>query len=261
MDLYSQTRSIRTPFWFCIAWWWPFHGCPIIVGYVLLYWQLTLTAACWLELYHCAIVALCTMVLDPGQYISQCANEDEDTPHQSGKGGKKKNRKAIRTASSKYNVDSKWCIDRATEIANHVLQVLKLDSVRAASVLDDQLYDEVGDEVEFGDGLVQFQAHWPTTFWWQAYAWESLDHRCCRQIWWHLSSSLTSPPNLCVAFHVQRFNTCVIYPFYWLLYSWVLRLVHWSWPRCRLMHLALGLKWCTNRKCYEASLSVSLGQH
>jgi hypothetical protein len=98
------------------------------------------------------------MVLNPGQYTSQHADEDEDALHRSGKGGKKSG-KAVRTASSKDNVDSKWCIDGANEVANHVLQVLKLDGVRAASVLDDQPYNEIGDEVDFGDQLVQFQAY------------------------------------------------------------------------------------------------------
>ncbi|KAG1818942.1 hypothetical protein EV424DRAFT_1539898 [Suillus variegatus] len=111
------------------------------------------------KLYYRAIVALCTMVLNPGQYISQRASEDEDMPHRSGKGGKKaKSRKAVKTAS-KNNVDSKHCIDRADEIANRVLQALELDGPQAASVLDDQSYDEVGDEVELGDELAQFQAY------------------------------------------------------------------------------------------------------
>ncbi|KAG2062750.1 hypothetical protein BDR04DRAFT_1123729, partial [Suillus decipiens] len=106
------------------------------------------------KLYHRAIVALCTMVLNPGQYISQRASEDEY-----GKGGKKtKSRKAIMTYS-KNNVDSKYCIESADEIANHVLQVLQLDGSRAASVLDDQPYDMVGDEVELRDELAEFQAY------------------------------------------------------------------------------------------------------
>lgn len=99
------------------------------------------------------------MVLNPGQYLSQRADEDGAALHQSGKGGKKSG-KAVRTASSKDNVDSKQCVDRANEVANHVLQVLKLDGAQAASVLDDRPYDEVGDEVEFGDQLVRFQAYW-----------------------------------------------------------------------------------------------------
>ncbi|KIK37150.1 hypothetical protein CY34DRAFT_109229 [Suillus luteus UH-Slu-Lm8-n1] len=110
------------------------------------------------KLYHRATVALCTMVLNPGQYLSQRADEDGAALHQSGKGGKKSG-KAVRTASSKDNVDSKQCVDRANEVANHVLQVLKLDGAQAASVLDDRPYDEVGDEVEFGDQLVRFQAY------------------------------------------------------------------------------------------------------
>ncbi|KAG2110434.1 hypothetical protein BD769DRAFT_1674595 [Suillus cothurnatus] len=111
------------------------------------------------KLYYRAVVALCTMVLNPGQYISQRASEDEDVPHQFGKSGKKaRSRKALKTAP-KNNVDSKLCIDRADEIANRVLQTLELDGPRAASVLDDQPYDEVGDEVELRDQLVQFQAY------------------------------------------------------------------------------------------------------
>ncbi|KAG1855274.1 hypothetical protein F4604DRAFT_1932333 [Suillus subluteus] len=112
------------------------------------------------KLYHRAVVALCTMVLNPSQYISQRASESEDMLHRSGKGGKKmKSRKAVKTTSSKNNLDSKRCIDMADEIANCVLKALKLDNPRAASVLDDQPYDEVGDEVELGEELAEFQVY------------------------------------------------------------------------------------------------------
>ncbi|KAG2128927.1 uncharacterized protein EDB93DRAFT_1256470 [Suillus bovinus] len=110
------------------------------------------------KLYHHTMVALCTMVLNPGQYMPQCTSEDDDLPHRPGKGGKKaKGRKAVKT--SKNNLDSKCCINQANEIANCVLQVLKLDSAGAVSVLDDQPYNEVGDEVELGGALAQFQAY------------------------------------------------------------------------------------------------------
>jgi hypothetical protein len=44
-----------------------------------------------------------------------------------------------------------------------MLQVLKVDSIQAASVLNDQLYDEIEDEVEFGDRLYSFRY---IEFWW-----------------------------------------------------------------------------------------------
>jgi hypothetical protein len=61
------------------------------------------------------------MVLNPGQYISQCASKDEHILHQFGKGRKNMRSQKVLKTAPKNNVDLKLCINRADKIVNHVL--------------------------------------------------------------------------------------------------------------------------------------------
>ncbi|KAG1753303.1 hypothetical protein EDB19DRAFT_1824049 [Suillus lakei] len=113
----------------------------------------------FLDQLHGHPMAVPLQALSLCQYILQHAIEDDNVPQPSEKGGKKKGKgKGVKTAL-KDNIDSKHCSNRADKFATLLLQALNLKSLQAASVLDDQPYNEVGAEVEFMDVLTQFQAY------------------------------------------------------------------------------------------------------